>query len=158
MLKIRDEMGWVWEDAAGGVWTSPKWGREKLQPQEGQILCLAMRWGSSTTGSESGLRSAADGNTECGAEPGARGTPGAAVPAGSGEEERRISAPSSICWRTWPAPRQAENSTHVRTRTQRWLCPRRALPSCCAPRSAPASACACRPRSPLSPPPAQNAP
>lgn len=52
---------------------------------------------------------------------------------GSGEEERRISAPNSICWRTWPAPRQAENSTYVRTCTQCWLCPRRALPSCCAP-------------------------
>lgn len=71
---------------------------------------------------------------------------------GSGEEERRISAPNSICWRTWPAPRQAENSTHVRTRTQCWLCPRRALPSCCAPRSAPASACASSPPQPPEPP------
>ena len=56
---------------------------------------------------------------------------------GRGGEERRISAPNSICWRTWPAPRQAENSTYVRTCTQCWLCPRRALPSCCAPRSIP---------------------
>lgn len=50
-----------------------------------------------------------------------------------GEEERRISDPNSICWRTWPAPRQAENSTYVSTCMQCWLCPRRALPSCCAP-------------------------
>lgn len=71
---------------------------------------------------------------------------------GSGEEERRISAPNSICWRTWPAPRQAENSTHVRTCTQCWLCPRRALPSCCAPRIAPASACASGPPQPPEPP------
>lgn len=70
---------------------------------------------------------------------------------GSGEEERRISAPNSICWRTWPAPRQAENSTHVRTCTQCWLCPRRALPSCCAPRSAPASASASGPPQPPNP-------
>lgn len=57
---------------------------------------------------------------------------------GRGEEERRISAPNSICWRTWPAPRQAENSTYVRTSRQCWLCPHRALPSCCAPPSIPA--------------------
>lgn len=33
--------GWVSEDADGGVWTSPKWGREKLQPlgpEQGHIL------------------------------------------------------------------------------------------------------------------------
>lgn len=52
---------------------------------------------------------------------------------GQGEEERRISVPNSICWRTWPAPHHAENSTYVRTCTRCWLRPRRALPSCCAP-------------------------
>lgn len=71
---------------------------------------------------------------------GALGALGLPVPAGSGcwacwEDERRISASNSICWRTWTAPRQAENSTYGRTRTQCWLCPRRALPSCCAPHS-----------------------
>lgn len=62
---------------------------------------------------------------------------------GRGEEERRISDPNSICWRTWPAPRQAENSTYVSTCMQCWLCPRRALPSCCAPLPRPSP----RPRS-----------
>lgn len=95
-------------------------------------------------------------------ERGRAGRPGHAWPPracrrwvlGRGEEGRRISAPNSICWRTWPAPRQAENSTYVRTCTQCWLCPRRALPSCCAPRSAPAlRLLPPAPRSPPPPPP-----
>lgn len=150
------EWGRVWEDAGAGLWTSLNWEGKKLEPlptpSRVRSCGLATRRGlSSGSRRWERVRSVRASlrweHRPNGAERGALGALGLLVPAGSGcwawgggggEEERRISAPNSICWRTWPAPRQAENSTYVRTCTQCWLRPRRAFPSCCAPRSAPA--------------------
>lgn len=159
MLKIRDGM----ELSLGGCWwrclDQPKVGKGEAAATAGSDPVALLRGEAAAppaerAGRESELRMGtrtARNRTGC---PGHTRTRRACRQwvLGSGEEERRISAPNSICWRTWPAPRQAENSTHVRTCTQCWLCPLRALPSCCAPPAPPA------PRSPPSPPRGQNAP